>query len=121
MDKGKEKKNENYKNLKPIWLLLILAALFFNYSCSGISDESGMALVNIRLIDAPGDFDEAWIEVLGVEILQGRSRESNDAHWEYIPYQQSNQQVDISKLVAEGVLLIGRTEVPVGTISQIRL
>jgi hypothetical protein len=82
---------------------------------------NGKALVNIRLIDAPGDFDEAWIEILGVEILQGRSRTSSEANWIFIDYQSPNQQVDIAKLVGDGVLLLGRAEIPEGTISNIRL
>src|SRR5690554_4996253 len=100
---------QNSKRLKAKWMLFLFGSMFISFSCSDISKQEGKALVNIRLIDAPGDFDEAWIEILGVEILQGRNRESNDAHWEFVPYQQPNQQVDISKLVAEGVLLIGRT------------
>lgn len=91
------------------------------FSCSETSEGSGKSLVNFRLIDAPGDFDEAWIGIRGVEVLQGRSRGATDAHWIFIEYQQANQQVDISKLVADGVLLIGRSEIPIGTISKIRL
>jgi len=91
------------------------------FSCTQGLEGSGKALVNIRLIDAPGDFDEAWIEILGVEILQNRDRGSNGSPSAFIAYQQPNQQVNISKLVGEGVLLIGRTEISVGDISQLSL
>lgn len=105
----------------PSLIILALAALSVGYSCSGELDGSGNSLVNIRLIDAPGDFDEAWVEIRGVEILQGRSRESTGANWLYLEYQQPNQQVDISKLVGGGILLLGRAEIPDGTISKIKL
>ena len=104
---------------KPTIFLFIFMVV--GISCNDASEGNGKALVNFRLIDAPGDFDEAWIEIRGVEILQGRDRESNDAHWLFIDYEQPNQQVDISKLVGGGILLLGRAELPIDTISQIRL
>lgn len=90
-------------------------------ACNDASEGTGKALVNLLLIDAPGDFDEAWIEVRGVEILQGRNRESNDAHWLLVEYEQPNRQVDIAKLVGGSTLLLGRAELPITPVSKIRL
>ncbi len=104
---------------KPSVFLLIFIVL--GVACNDASEGTGKALVNLLLIDAPGDFDEAWIEVRGVEILQGRNRESNDAHWLLIEYEQPNRQVDIAKLVGGGTLLLGRAELPITPISKIRL
>ena len=109
----------SYTLKKPSIFLFIL--MVFGVACNDASEGTGKALVNLRLIDAPGDFDEAWIEIRGVEILQGRNRESNDAHWLLIEYEQPNQQVDIAKLVGGGILLLGRTELPTTPISKIRL
>lgn len=112
--------NRNPRKTFTFWVLL--SALFWGgFSCTDEMGGNGKALVNLRLIDAPGDFDEAWVEILGVEILQGRSRTSSEANWIFIEYQPANQQVDISKLVGDGVLLLGRAEIPEGTISKIRL
>ncbi|MEX2593992.1 MAG: DUF4382 domain-containing protein [Anditalea sp.] len=111
----------NNKLIKLKLSLLLLGGFLSFCSCTEGVEGSGKALVNIRLIDAPGDFDEAWIEIIGVEILQSRNRGGNDTHSVFVEYQRSNQPVDISKLVGEGVLLIGRTEIPVGNISQMRL
>lgn len=105
--------------LKTVVVLLILG--WGISSCADRSEGTGMALVNVRLVDAPGDFDEAWIEVLGVEIGQAKDRGSNDEQWTFIEYQQPNQKVDVSKLVGGGVLLIGRVELSANTISGLRL
>lgn len=101
--------------------LLFLGTLFFGFSCTDATEGTGMALINLRLIDAPGDFDEAWIEIKGVEVMQSKERQGSDAQWFYIPYDQPNQQVDVSKLVGEGVLLLGRDEIPAGGIFKIKL
>ena len=106
------------RSLKAVITLLALGWVIS--SCTD-PDGTGMALVNIRLVDAPGDFDEAWIEILGVEIGQVQGRDSKDEQWTFIEYQQPNQKVDISKLVGGGVLLIGRAELPVNAISSMRL
>ncbi|HLT06364.1 MAG TPA: DUF4382 domain-containing protein [Cyclobacteriaceae bacterium] len=90
-------------------------------ACTDTSDETGMALVNFRLIDAPGDYDQAWIEFEGVEIFRSNDRQATEGEWIYVPYDQADRQVEVSKLVNEAALLLGRREVPVGGIFKIRL
>ncbi|MFO7824249.1 MAG: DUF4382 domain-containing protein [Cyclobacterium sp.] len=90
-------------------------------SCDDAASEN-RSLVNILLVDAPGDFDQVWIEVLGVEILPAGSRgNAENASWVNIPYQAASNMVRISDLVNEERLLIGRTEIQSGTVSKIRL
>lgn len=101
-------------------IILFIVMTFFG-ACTDASEGTGLALVNIRLIDAPGDFDEAWIEIDGVELLQGTDRQALEGQWIYLPYDQAERQVDVSKLVGEGALLLGRQEIPVGGIFKIRL
>lgn len=103
-----------------LYIILFIVVAFFG-GCTDATEGTGLALVNIRLIDAPGDFDEAWIEFEGVELLQGTDRQAIEGQWIYLPYDQADQQVDLSKLVGEGVLLLGRQEIPVGGIFKIRL
>ena len=100
---------------------ILFSTLLLGISCTDTSEGTGLALVNLRLIDAPGDFDEAWIEIKGVELMLGKDRQGTDAQWVHIPYDQPNQKVDVSKLVGEGVLLLGRDEISVGGIFKIRL
>lgn len=101
--------------------IILFIVLPFLGGCTDATEGTGLALVNIRLIDAPGDFDEAWIEFEGVELLQGTDRQAVEGQWISLPYDQADQQVDVSKLVGEGVLLLGRKEIPVGGIFKIRL
>lgn len=90
-------------------------------ACEDASLEN-RSLVNVLLMDAPGDFDEVWIEVLGVEILPAGVRGSaENATWIDIPYEAASNTVRISDLVNDRRLLIGRTEIQSGTISGIRL
>ncbi|WP_162342378.1 DUF4382 domain-containing protein [Cyclobacterium salsum] len=93
----------------------------FLAACEDTSLEN-RSLVNILLIDAPGDFDEVWIEVLGVEVLPSGVRGSSEnVSWIDIPYQAASNIVRISDLVNDQRLLIGRTEIQSGTINGIRL
>lgn len=101
--------------------IVLFTAFAVGVACTDDSEGTGLALVNIRLIDAPGDFDEAWIEIEGVELMLGTDRQGADGQWLHIPYDQPNRQVDVSKLVGSGILLLGRTEVPVGGISKIKM
>jgi hypothetical protein len=101
--------------------IILFIVMAFLGGCTDATEGTGLALVNIRLIDAPGDFDEAWIEFEGVELFHGTDRQAVEGQWIHVPYDQVDRQVDVSKLVGEGVLLLGRQEVPVGGIFKIRL
>tara|TARA_R110000868_G_scaffold138942_2_gene353496 strand:+ start:9624 stop:10493 length:870 start_codon:yes stop_codon:yes gene_type:complete len=105
------------KNTIYLFLLVLFGAL-----CTGCTEPSETrSLVNILLIDAPGDFDEVWVEVEGVEILPAGSRGSEDnANWVSIPYQAASNMVLVSALIDETQLLVGRTELQSGNISKIR-
>lgn len=107
--------------LQAIRFTIVFIAMAFIGSCTDANEGTGLALVNIRLIDAPGDFDEAWIEFEGVELLRGTDRQAVEGEWIHIPYDQVDRQVDVAKLVGEGVLLLGRQEIPAGGIFKIRL
>jgi hypothetical protein len=79
------------------------------------------ALVNFLLIDAPGDFDQVWIEIRGVEILPQGTRGAENANWIFFPYTPANKMVNVSEQVGENRLLLGRKEIHAGAISKIRL
>jgi len=97
-----------------LWLL--------GLACIGCTEATETrSLVNLLLVDAPGDFDEVWVEVNGVEILPAGIRGSEEnANWVSIPYQAASNMVLVSALVNDTQLLVGRTEIPAGDISKIR-
>ena len=94
--------------------LLIILPLLLALGCAG-DDERENGLVNIFLVDAPGDFDQVWVEVLGVEITPSNGEV---VMLDYIP---ADKMVNVSALVADNALLVGRGRVPVGEIVQMSL
>ena len=105
---------KNTINFFGFWLLGLI--------CIGCTEAAETrSLVNLLLIDSPGDFDEVWVEVNGVEILPAGIRGSEEnANWVSIPYQAASNMVLVSALVNDTQLLIGRTEIPAGDISKVR-
>ncbi|KEO73271.1 DUF4382 domain-containing protein [Anditalea andensis] len=83
-------------------------------SCSG-DDERENGLVNIFLIDAPGDFDEVFVEVLGVEVVPDNGE---PIFYDFIP---ANKMVNVANLVGEASLLVGRGRIPIGMMTQMTL
>lgn len=111
--------NEMRNIIQLILGVALLSVLFMG--CDNAASEN-RSLVNILLVDAPGDFEQVWIEVLGVEILPSGSRGSaENASWVSIPYQAASNLVRISDLVNEERLLIGRTEIQSGMVSKVKL
>jgi hypothetical protein len=98
---------------------LILISVFLT-SC--ISDgERSTALVNVFVIDAPGDFDEVWVEILGVEVTTIGTRGQDNADPVFFENLQSNQQVNLSSLILDRQFLVGRGELLVGAITELTL
>src|SRR5690606_2580970 len=101
--------------------IVLFVSIAFGVACTAATEGTGLGMVMIRLTDAPGDFDNAWIAFDGVDLSHGTNRQAVGGQWIHIPYDQADRQVDVSKLVGGGVLLLGRQEVPVGGIFNIRL
>lgn len=102
--------------------LLGLAGLAVMASCNSDDEESmeGAATVNVSLVDAPADYDEVWIEVLGVELLPGDEPEEGDG-WVYIPYDEEDAHINLLSLVNGNEAFIGSEEISAGSISKLRL
>ncbi len=96
-------------------------SLFILFSGCDNDTIGNKSLINVLLIDAPGDFDEVWIEILGVEVLPSGSRGLDNANWINIPYLSASNTVRVSDLVADEMLLLGRREIQSGTISKVKL
>ncbi|MEX2512569.1 MAG: DUF4382 domain-containing protein [Cyclobacteriaceae bacterium] len=105
---------------KQIPCVLMGLAIFVGVKCTEPS-AADQSLINVLLIDAPGDFDQVWIEILGVEILPSGGKGANNSNWVGIPYLSPNKAVLVSDLVADERLLLGRAEFQTGTLSKIRL
>lgn len=102
------------KSIKVIFSSLLILSMVVLASCSG-DDERENGLVNIFLVDAPGDFDEVFVEILGVEVVPGSGQ---PIMLDYIP---ANKIVNVANLVGETALLVGRGRIPIGTMAQMTL
>lgn len=101
-------------------MLVILAA----FGCD-MEDRpaSGQARVNLFLVDAPGDYDEVWVEVLAVRVkadYEGSEMTEDESSWEEIIFE-GPQSINLLDLTAGNSLLLGSEEFPEGEIDQIRL
>lgn len=97
--------------MKKAFLFLVLFISFsLFYSCS---EEQDTSKITVRLVDAPGDYDEVNIEVLDVMV-------NNEDGWESLGVI-SPQVYDLLKLTGGIDALLVDTEIPSGRINQIRL
>ncbi|MCR9016892.1 DUF4382 domain-containing protein [Aquiflexum gelatinilyticum] len=83
--------------------------------------ERSTALVNVFVIDAPGDFEEVWVEILGVEVKTTGTRGQDNANPIFFENVQSNKQVNLSSLILDKQFLVGRGELLVGAITELTL
>jgi hypothetical protein len=106
-------------------LFMGLAVLFFAASCdmqnTQFNSNDGNAKVNVFLIDAPANYDEVWVEVLGVEFLPKGNNEENGSSWITLAHESEDQKINLLSLVGGNAAHLGEIEVPAGEISQIRL
>jgi hypothetical protein len=106
-------------------LFMGLVILFFAASCdmqnSNFNNSEGNAKVNVYLIDAPANYDEVWVEVLGVEFLPKGKNEESGSSWITLAHESENQKINLLSLVGGNAAHLGEIEVPAGEISQIRL
>ncbi len=102
---------------------------FVGFSCNNSDDlDAGSAKVNFYLVDAAGDFDEVWIEVIALRVKANDNDDSNDLNddsdessWVEIPYKDGSRYVNLLALTGENSLLLGTETFPEGKIEQLRL
>jgi hypothetical protein len=109
--------SKSFKNSmkKKLLVLFAMASLLgFLFSCD--SDEKN-ARIQVWLTDAPGDFQEVNVEVLGVEVHS--SENAGDKGW--ISLDVNKGVYNLLELTNGLDTLLGEVEIPSGRISQIRL
>ncbi len=112
--------------LNYVFLGLIAA---IGFSCNTDDElDAGSAKVNFYLVDAPGDFDEVWIEVIALRIKADDNNPDNDpiddsdeSSWVEIPYEEGSQYVNLLDLTGENSQFLGTENFPEGEIDQLRL
>jgi hypothetical protein len=108
-----------------------LASLFSFFLILGLASSCDLnddpnsreARVNFRLVDAPADYDEVWIEVLAIRVKVDHEESDvseDESTWDEISNNGSTM-VNLLDLTGGNSLLIGTEEFPEGKIDQIRL
>lgn len=102
-------------------LMAFLISVGFT-ACS--DDDSGnvaeeMARISVELTDAPGDYEEVWVEVEDVMIKRENS-ESEEEGWESLEGVRTGT-YDLLTLTGGETQLLADSEIPAGYLSQMRL
>lgn len=111
--------------MKAISTVCLFMILLLISSCEVFNDSpfSSQAKVSFRLVDAPGDYDEVWIEVMALRVkvdYKGGNMDDNDDTWKEIVLEHP-QMVNLLDLTGGKSLLLGTDYFPEGEIDQIRL
>ncbi|MEX0928106.1 MAG: DUF4382 domain-containing protein [Balneolales bacterium] len=103
--------------LKKSITAIATVAIFFTIGCDtdAINADAGMGTMEVRLHDAPGDYDEVNVFVESVQV----NRTESDGGWQTI--NEPNQSFDLLKLTNGAYEVIGDAELETGTYPQIRL
>lgn len=107
-----------------LFLLAIIAIVGFG-ACSDNNDNSGnsdnTAKVSVMLTDAPGDYDEVWVEVEDVMVKMDVKNGNEDEEGWITLGDIHTGQVDLLKLTGGETKLLADAELPAGNITGMRL
>lgn len=104
---------------KYILLLAIAVAVLLGFqSCNDYKDSGTTAKVQLKLIDAPGDYEEVNVEIINI---QYNSSEDGDDWDSFTPEGGYPINIDLTELIAGNSLLLTDEIIPAGMLKQIRL
>lgn len=96
---------------------MIITAMI-TQSCSNNNDKlNGTASVQLKLIDAPGDYLAVNVNIVDIQYNNTES----DSGWTSFNLENTPISVDLTKLVAGNNLILADQLIPAGTFKQIRL
>tara|TARA_R110002051_G_scaffold325867_1_gene432608 strand:- start:148001 stop:148855 length:855 start_codon:yes stop_codon:yes gene_type:complete len=96
--------------------LLIVTILSFQ-SCSDSDQTDNTARVQLKLIDAPGDYLEVNVHIVDVQYNSSEDEEG----WKSFESFEGAQFVDLTDLIGGVNLVLSNELIPAGTLKQIRL
>ncbi len=108
------------KYLSGFFAMLLMA---FGCEMNDNGPNANEARVNFRLVDAPANFDEVWVEVIALRVkadYDGSDMGEDESTWKEIPYNGSKM-VNLLDLTGGNSILLGSEDLPEGRIDQIRL
>lgn len=107
----------NFKKLTSLFLAVVAVTTFS--SCSEDDDQNGnSAQLAIYMTDAPGDYDEVWVNVTDVQIKADAS--TTEEGWTSVGNVKTGR-YDLLSLTGGVTQLLADVNVPAGPLGQIRL
>lgn len=106
------------KRFTGLFFAAVAATLLFSCNNDDDQDENSARLM-VHLTDAPGDYDEVWIDVVDVKINTDATA-SGEEGWVSLNNVAAGQ-YDLLDLTGGVTALLADAEVPAGTLGQIRL
>ena len=99
------------------YIVFLIAGLYGLQSCTETTDTN-MAKVQLKLVDAPGDYLEVNVEIVDI---QYNNSEDDEGWTSFTPNDGYPINVDLTKLIAGNSLLLTDEIMPAGMLKQIRL
>lgn len=105
--------------MKKILLFIFITALF-TVGCNNDDKETGMSTgtLNVRLIDAPAEYESVLVDVQGLKI--NVSEEEEESGWQDLTLKTTGQ-IDLLTLTDGNSIWLAEEELPVGNIAQMRM
>jgi len=104
------------KAFKTLVIALTILSVIVNYSCSNSKTED-TARVQLKLVDAPGDYLEVNIEIIDIQYNAGEE----EGWMSFTPVNGYPINVDLTELIAGNSLLLTDELIPAGMLKQVRL
>ncbi|MCK4562278.1 MAG: DUF4382 domain-containing protein [Flavobacteriaceae bacterium] len=101
-------------------VLLIVTAIVISFGIQSCNDDKNSNTVNVqlKLVDAPGDYEEVNIEIIDIQF---NSSEAEDGWKSFSPVDGYPINIDLTELIAGNSLLLTNEIIPAGMLKQIRL
>lgn len=107
----------NLKSLRTlVFIGVAIVSLAFIQSCN--NDGENTARVQLKLVDAPGDYLEVNVEIIDI---QYNTTDSEEGWMSFTPVGGYPINVDLTELIAGNSLLLTDQIIPAGMLKQIRL
>ena len=98
------------------FIAVVIATIWGFQSCSTKNDNT--AIIQLKLIDAPGDYLEVNVEIIDI---QYNNSDDEEGWTSFTPENDYPINVDLTKLIAGNSLLLTNQIIPSGMLKQVRL
>ncbi len=105
----------NYKKLSTLLTATLLAFSLVVAGCDSYNADSGMGTLEVRMADAPADYDEVNVHVLRVEV----NNTDDEQGWQVVS--EPDKTYNLLELTNGAYTVLGEKELEAGTYEQIRL